>query len=77
MNSVSLDTTSSWVMLTKIQDQGLGQPAADDIFGLCEDFLVLHEEFSTIPEHLLLRLYQYHDSYSAGATRITTSFQGL
>ncbi|KAK5215837.1 hypothetical protein LTR96_010889 [Exophiala xenobiotica] len=58
-------------------DQGLGQPAADDIFGLCEDFLVLHEEFSTIPEHLLLRLYQYHDSYSAGATRITTSFQGL
>ncbi|KAG9772804.1 hypothetical protein KCU88_g6020, partial [Aureobasidium melanogenum] len=63
-------------------DQGLVQPAADDLLALCEDFLTSHEElntkeFDTIFEDLLLRLYKHHDSYSAGLTSVMASFQEL
>lgn len=76
MNSVP-DAESSRDIPTRIQDQGLSPPAADDLLELCENFLTTHKEFNNISETLLLRLYRHHDSYSAGVSSVTTAFRGL
>ncbi|KAK5283075.1 hypothetical protein LTR40_002352 [Exophiala xenobiotica] len=82
MNSASPDVETNYSTLTGAQDQGHVQLAADDRIALCESFLTLHEELDAkesdaIFEDLLLRLYQHHDSYSAGVTSVTAFLQEL
>lgn len=82
MNSASPDVETNYSTPTSAQDQGHVQVAADDLIALCEGFLTLHEEMDAkesdaIFEDLLSRLYQHHNSYSAGVTSVTAFLQEL